>query len=98
MDFGWALRAMKNGEEVRRERWAPETRPNGAEPTLYKFVYLEYRDGHEPELMHQRHNGQRGHFHLLSDHLLAEDWELADDSDEALRTAAQRAREIIVRR
>lgn len=77
MDFGWALRAMRNAECVRRERWNPALRPNGAEPTLYVHVYLEYREGHEPALMHLRHNGQRGQFHLLIDHLLAEDWQLA---------------------
>lgn len=77
MDFGWALRAMKNGEKVRRRRWDPATRPGGAEPTLYRYVYLEYREGYVPDLVHERHNGRRGHFHLLSDHVLAEDWELA---------------------
>lgn len=77
MDFGWALAALRNGEKVRRRRWDPATRPGGAEPTLYTHVYLEHRDGHEPVLMHQRVNGRAGHFHLLSDHLLADDWELA---------------------
>lgn len=71
MDFGWAIKAMKNGHTVRREGWrAPRN----------WWVYLQHPSEHSdvewPYLVKNWTDGTVAWAPTHAD-LLAEDWELA---------------------
>lgn len=67
-DFGWALRALKNGTPVTRLAWAKsiELRLAAARPRILHTQF--FNDG----LI-------SGEWFMLHDDLLAEDWVLASD-------------------
>lgn len=83
MDIGWAVKAMKNGEKVRRAVWAPmaqayrDKAAEGVKVVGWDHLYLEWRPGHGPALMVRRGDWVNDHFVLTDDHLLADDWEIA---------------------
>jgi hypothetical protein len=72
-DFGWALRAMKNGETVRRRFWA-EVEPG---PQVLVSIRLDQPEGFDVMLSALLFDGTRIPFYPNAYHLLAEDWELA---------------------
>jgi hypothetical protein len=78
VDIGWAIKAMKNGERVRRAGW-PQLTDFCEEIDLATWIYLYYedRDGWMPSIMAMRSDGKISPFVMLDPYLLADDWELA---------------------
>lgn len=72
-DFGWALRAMKNGHEVRRSFWTTLE----PDPQVLISVRLETPEGFAPMITALLYDGTRIPLLPNAYHLLAEDWELA---------------------
>ena len=72
-DFGWAIRAMKNGETVRRQFWTT-LEPS---PQVLISVSLAQPEGFDVMLSALLYDGTRIPFYPNAYHLLAEDWELA---------------------
>lgn len=77
-DVGWAVRAMKNGERVRRAGW-PELASHYATSSVATWVFLfhEERTGCMPAVMALRSDGRTCPFVMTDSYLLADDWELA---------------------
>ncbi len=71
-DYGWALRAMKNGHTVRRKLWR-ELEPG---PQLLVSVALEQPEGFVPMLVATLYDGSKIPLFPNAYHQLAEDWEL----------------------
>jgi len=77
-DIGWAIRALKNGERVKRREWGVLADAyDAAGGTAWGHLYIETRPGHAPALMVRHGDGGASHFGMIDDHLLAGDWELA---------------------
>lgn len=71
MDFGWALAALKNGEDVRREVWCELVHiPTEAESV--RMVKLA--EDIDPCLVVTAYDGSRAVFVPTLHHLMAEDW------------------------
>lgn len=70
MDIGWAVRALKNGEKVRRAHWVELAGPC-EEIALVSWVHLYYEQREDciPAVMALQSDGR------TDLHLLAEDWE-----------------------
>lgn len=78
MDIGWAVKALRNGEKVRRARWRSMRDAYMAIGAKnWDHLFIEHRPGHDPALMVRHGNGEASHFGMIDDHLLADDWELA---------------------
>lgn len=75
MDIGWAVRAMKNGEKVRRAIWPHLTDTIGIPTWIYLFH--QELEGHMPAIMAQRSDGKISPFVMTDPYLLADDWEIA---------------------
>lgn len=77
-DIGWAVKALKNGEKVRRREWGLLAGPYAAAGgSSWDHLYMELRPGHDPAVMVRHSDGEASHFGMIDAHLLAEDWELA---------------------
>jgi hypothetical protein len=72
-DFGWAIRAMKNGHAVRRHLWT-QIEPG---PQVLVSVRLDQPEGYAPMFVATLHDGTRIPLFPNAFHQLAEDWELA---------------------
>lgn len=78
MDVGWAVKAMKNGEKVRRHTWEALAEPcEGIFLVAWVHLYCAHTEGGIPEVMALRSDGTTSHFVMTDDYLLADDWELA---------------------
>jgi hypothetical protein len=73
MDSSWAIRALKNGETVRRAMWLDVP----SDILTWVSVRLESEEGRFPDLVATLDDGRRCYFVMTAHHLLAEDWELA---------------------
>lgn len=76
MDIGRAVKALRNGEKVRRAEWgvlADAYREAGG--SAWRYLYLEEREGHAPAVMVRHTDGETSHFGMIDAHLLAVDWE-----------------------
>lgn len=78
MDIGFAVKAMKNGEKVRRATW-PRLEGQCSDIGLAAWVHLYYeeREGCMPTIMALRSDGKVSPFVMTDPYLLADDWELA---------------------
>jgi len=71
MGFEWAITALKNGHEVRRQEWREGPQHE------YAYLYLERElEGFNPTIVVCLHDGTRGAYRANDTQLLAEDWEL----------------------
>lgn len=73
MDFGWALRAMRNGEAVRRLAW---DRLRDI-PEEYARLRIESPPGWGEMLVVESYDGLKRPYNGSHSQLLATDWELA---------------------
>lgn len=74
MDFGWALRAMKNGEAVRRRAW------DGLRHIPDEYAELRITspaEGWAQVMAVTTNDGTRRMYNPSHRQMLAEDWELA---------------------
>ena len=78
MDFGDALRAMREGKTVRRTWWAELA---ALTPDEYATLALERPDGWSEVFVVTCGNGLRTMFNPSHAQLLADDWETVDKGE-----------------
>lgn len=78
MDFGQAIKALKEGAKLRREGWNGKgmwialQNPDGDSKNTLPYVYIEYPAGH-----FAYPNGSRVPWLASQTDMLSEDWEIA---------------------
>lgn len=77
-DIGWAVKALKNGEKVRRQEWRLMAEAyDRVGTTRWDHLYIENRPGFTATLMVRHGDGESSHFGMIDHHLFADDWEIA---------------------